>query len=218
MQLFLDTAKLEEIRPLCELGVISGVTTNPSLLAKAGRSLEEVVAEIAGLVEGPILGEVKAAAVDRTTMVEQGRAIAALHPRIAVKIPLTAQGLAATSRLSREGIAVANTLVFSPAQALLSVQAGAKYVAPFVGRLDDIGESGLELVRTIAEMFRIQKSPAKLLVASVRSPLHVVDCALAGADIATVPAGVLKQMVQHPLTDAGILRFQKDESAASGEK
>lgn len=214
----MDTAKLEEIRPLCELGVISGVTTNPSLLAKAGRSLEEVVAEIAGLVEGPILGEVKAAAVDRTTMVEQGRAIAALHPRIAVKIPLTAEGLAATSRLSREGIAVANTLVFSPAQALLSVQAGAKYVAPFVGRLDDIGESGLELVRTIAEMFRIQKSPAKLLVASVRSPLHVVDCALAGADIATVPAGVLKQMVQHPLTDAGILRFQKDESAASGEK
>lgn len=218
MQLFLDTAKLEEIRPLCELGIISGVTTNPSLLAKAGRPLEEIVSEIAGLVEGPIFGEVKASALDRNAMVEQGKAIAALHPRMVVKIPLTAEGLAATSRLSLQGIAVTNTLVFSPAQALLAVQAGAKYVAPFVGRLDDIGESGLELVRTIAEMFRIQNSPAKLLVASVRSPLHVVDCALAGADIATVPAGVLKQMVQHPLTDAGILKFQKDETAAFGEK
>lgn len=214
MQLFLDTAKLEEIRPLCKWGVIRGVTTNPSLLAKAGRPLEEVVREIAELVEGPIFGEVKATAVTCEAMVEQGRAIAGLHPRMVVKIPLTAEGLGATSILSKEGISVTNTLVFSAAQALLAAQAGARYVAPFVGRLDDIGEEGLALVRTIAEMFRVQKLETKLLVASVRSPLHVVQCALAGADIATVPANVLRQMVQHPLTDAGLARFLQDEAAA----
>ena len=211
MELFLDTAKLEEIRPLSQLGVIRGVTTNPSLLAKAGVPLEQAVREIVQLVDGPVFGEVKASALDRETMIRQGREIAGLHPRMVVKIPLTDEGLAATHVLAMEGVAVTNTLVFSAAQALLSSQAGAKYVAPFVGRLDDIGENGMELVRTIAAMFRAQKTETKLLVASVRSPLHVVECALAGADIATVPAEVLKKMLRHPLTDAGIVKFQKDE-------
>lgn len=166
MELFLDTAKLEEIRPLSQLGVIRGVTTNPSLLAKAGVPLEQAVREIVQLVDGPVFGEVKASALDRETMIRQGREIAGLHPRMVVKIPLTDEGLAATHVLAMEGVAVTNTLVFSAAQALLSSQAGAKYVAPFVGRLDDIGENGMELVRTIAAMFRAQKTETKLLVAA----------------------------------------------------
>lgn len=217
MKLFLDTANVEDIRKANELGVICGVTTNPSLIAKEGRKVEDVVKEIASIVDGPISGEVKATTLDAAGMIEEGRAIAAIHPNMVVKIPLTAEGLKAVKVLSSEGIHCNVTLIFSANQALLAARAGAAYVSPFVGRLDDISSPGVELISTIAQIFEIHDIKAEIICASVRNPIHVIDCALAGGDIATVPYSVIEMMLQHPLTDAGIKKFQDDYKKAFGE-
>ena len=211
MDLFIDTAKVEEIREANDMGIICGVTTNPSLIAKEGRDFNEVIREIVSIVDGPISGEVKATTTQAAEMVKEGRAIAAIHPNMVVKIPMTGEGLKAVKTLAAEGIKTNVTLVFTANQALLAAKAGATYVSPFLGRLDDISEHGTELIRTIAEI------RTRIIAASIRNPIHVTECALAGADIATVPYGVLKQMLAHPLTDAGIIKFQKDYQAVFGE-
>ena len=211
MKLFLDTANLEEIRWANDLGVICGVTTNPSLIAKEGRDFAQTVAEIASIVDGPISGEVKATTTDAAGMIAEGRAIAAIHPNMVVKIPMTAEGLKATKVLSAEGIRCNVTLIFTAGQALLAAKAGAAYVSPFLGRLDDIGQPGIELIRTISAIFaNYPDLDCRIIAASVRNPVHVQDCALAGADIATVPYKVIEQMLHHPLTDIGIEKFKAD--------
>ena len=217
MRFFIDTAKVEEIKKANDMGVICGVTTNPSLIAKTGRVFEEVIAEIASIVDGPISGEVKATTEDAEGMIAEGRAIAAIHPNMVVKIPMTVEGLTACKVLSSEGIAVNMTLIFSPNQALLAARAGAAYVSPFLGRLDDISQRGVDLIRDIADIFAVTDLETKIIAASVRNPIHVTDCALAGADIATVPYSVIEQMVKHPLTTAGIEKFQADYKAVFGE-
>ena len=199
------------------MGVICGVTTNPSLIAKEGRVFEEVIAEIASIVDGPISGEVKATTTDAEGMIAEGRAIAAIHPNMVVKIPMTAEGLKACKALTAEGIKTNVTLIFTANQALLAARAGATYVSPFLGRLDDISTSGVDLIRTIAEMFAVAGIETEIIAASVRHPMHVTDCALAGADIATVPYNVIEQMIKHPLTDQGIEKFQADYKAVFGE-
>ena len=204
MRFFIDTAKVEDIKKANDMGVICGVTTNPSLIAKEGRDFVEVIKEIASIVDGPISGEVKATTVDAEGMIKEGREIAAIHPNMVVKIPMTVEGLKACKVLSSEGIKTNVTLIFSANQALLAARAGATYVSPFLGRLDDISTRGVDLIRDI-------------VAASVRNPIHVTDCALAGADIATVPYSVIEQMVKHPLTDAGIAKFQADYKAVFGE-
>jgi len=215
MKFFIDTADIEEIRTAYGWGVISGVTTNPSLVAKTGRDMQEAILEICDIVDGPISAEV--ISLDRKGMIEEGRALAALHSNIVVKIPMTPEGMAATSALSAEGIDVNVTLVFSPQQALLAAQAGAAYVSPFVGRLDDIGEDGIGLVSDIAHIFNVHDIPVEIIAASIRHPKHIMDAALAGADIATVPFGVLEKCFKHPLTDSGIERFLADwEGAVKG--
>lgn len=216
MKLFLDTAKVEDIQAANDMGVICGVTTNPSLIAKEGRVFEEVIAEIASIVDGPISGEVKATTTDAEGMIAEGRAIAKIHKNMVVKIPMTAEGLKATKVLSQEGIKTNVTLVFSAAQALLAARAGAAYVSPFLGRLDDISMPGIDLVRSISEMFAVSGIKTEIIAASVRNPIHVIDCALAGADIATVPYPVICQMINHPLTDQGIEKFRKDYIAVFG--
>ena len=217
MKLFVDTAKVEDIRKANDMGVICGVTTNPSLIAKEGRDFNEVIREIASIVDGPISGEVKATTVDAEGMIKEGREIAAIHPNMVVKIPMTVEGLKALKVLSGEGIKTNVTLIFSANQALLAARAGAAYVSPFLGRLDDISTRGVDLIREIAEMFQVCGIETEIIAASVRNPIHVTDCALAGADIATVPYAVIEQMTKHPLTDAGIKKFQDDYRAVFGE-
>lgn len=217
MKFFIDTAKVEDIREANDMGVICGVTTNPSLIAKEGRDFNEVIKEITSIVDGPISGEVKATTEDAEGMIAEGREIAKIHPNMVVKIPMTAEGLKATKVLSSEGIKVNVTLIFSANQALLAARAGAAYVSPFLGRLDDINTRGVDLISEIAEIFAVAGIETEIIAASVRNPIHVTDCALAGADIATVPFNVIKQMIKHPLTDAGIVKFQNDYKAVFGE-
>ncbi len=217
MKFFIDTANVEDIRKANDMGVICGVTTNPSLIAKEGRNFNEVIKEIASIVEGPISGEVKATTTDAEGMIKEGREIAAIHPNMVVKIPMTVEGLKATKVLSSEGIKTNVTLIFSANQALLAARAGATYVSPFLGRLDDVSTPGIDLIRTIAEIFDIHGIEAEIIAASVRNPIHIIDCALAGADIATVPYKVIEQCTKHPLTDQGIEKFQADYKAVFGE-
>ena len=204
MKLFIDTANTEEIRKANDLGVICGVTTNPSLIAKEGLVFEDVIKEITSIVDGPISAEVISLEADK--MVEEAIELAKIHP----KIPMTTEGLKATKVLSSKGIKTNVTLIFSAGQALLAARAGATYVSPFVGRLDDIGQNGMDLVADIAEIFDIHGITTEIIAASIRSPLHVIDAAKAGADIATVPYKIILQMTKHPLTDNGIERFMKD--------
>ncbi len=217
MRFFIDTAKVEDIRKANDMGVICGVTTNPSLIAKEGRKFEEVIAEITSIVDGPISGEVKATTVDAEGMINEGRAIASIHPNMVVKIPMTVEGLKACKVLSSEKTAVNMTLIFSANQALLAARAGAAYVSPFLGRLDDINQRGIDLISEIVKIFEKGNLNTQIIAASIRNPIHVTDCALAGADIATVPYSVIETMVKHPLTDAGIAKFQADYRAAFGE-
>ena len=217
MKFFIDTANIEEIKKANDMGVICGVTTNPSLIAKEGRDVYEVVKEIASIVDGPISGEVKATTTDAEGMIAEGREIAKLHPNMVVKIPMTVEGLKACKVLSQEGIKVNMTLIFTANQALLCARAGAAFVSPFLGRLDDISVRGTDLISEVAEIFNIHGIETEIIAASVRHPMHVTDCALAGADIATVPYKVIEQMTHHPLTDAGIEKFQKDYLAVFGE-
>lgn len=217
MKFFLDTANTDDIRRANDMGVICGVTTNPSLIAKEGRDFNEVIKEITEIVDGPISGEVKATTTDAEGMIKEGREIAAIHPNMVVKIPMTEEGLKAVKVLSREGIKCNVTLIFSVGQALLAAMAGAAYVSPFLGRLDDISTPGVELVESIAQIFAVQGIKTEIIAASVRHPMHVVDCAAAGADICTVPMKVIEQMVHHPLTDQGIENFKKDYIAVFGE-
>ena len=205
MKFFIDTAKVEDIKAANDMGIICGVTTNPSLIAKEGRDFNEVIKEITEIVDGPISGEVKATTTDAEGMIREGREIAKIHPNKAVKV------------LSKEGIKTNVTLIFSANQALLAARAGATYVSPFLGRLDDISTDGVELIRQIADMFAVAGIDTEIIAASVRHPMHVTQCALAGADIATVPFKVLEQMTHHPLTDAGIVKFQNDYKAVFGE-
>ena len=217
MRFFIDTANVEEIRKANDMGVICGVTTNPSLIAKEGRIFEEVIAEIASIVDGPISGEVKATTVDAEGMIAEGREIAKIHPNMVVKIPMTPEGLKAVKVLSAEGIKTNVTLIFSANQALLAARAGATYVSPFVGRLDDINMAGAELIAEIADIFDIHGIETEIIAASIRTTVHVTECALAGADIATVPYKVIEQMTKHPLTTQGIEKFQADYKAVFGE-
>ena len=218
MRFFIDTANVEDIRKANDMGVICGVTTNPSLIAKEGRDFKEVIKEITSIVDGPISGEVKATTVDAEGMIAEGREIAKIHPNMVVKIPMTVEGLKAVKVLAAEGVKTNVTLVFSANQALLAARAGATYVSPFLGRLDDISMPGIDLIRTIADMFAMYDDiDTQIIAASVRNPIHVTDCALAGADIATVPYGVIEQMTKHPLTDQGIAKFQADYKAVFGE-
>lgn len=217
MKFFIDTAKVEDIQKANDMGIICGVTTNPSLIAKEGRVFEEVIAEITSIVDGPISGEVKATTLDAKGMIEEGREIAKIHPNMVVKIPMTVEGLKATKVLSSEGIKTNVTLIFSAAQALLAARAGATYVSPFLGRLDDISMPGIDLIRTIADIFEVHGIETEIIAASVRNPIHVIDCALAGADISTVPYTTLEQMTKHPLTDQGIEKFQADYKKVFGE-
>ena len=213
MKFFIDTANVDDIRKANDMGIICGVTTNPSLIAKEGRDFKEVIKEITSIVDGPISGEVKAT----TVMIEEGREIAKIHPNMVVKIPMTVEGLKAVKVLHAEGIKTNVTLIFSAAQALLAARAGATYVSPFLGRLDDISQPGIDLIETITAIFDNYGIDTEIIAASVRNPIHVTDCALAGADIATVPYAVIEQMTKHPLTDQGIEKFQKDYKAVFGE-
>ena len=212
MRFFIDTANVEDIKKANDMGVICGVTTNPSLIAKEGRDFKEVIAEIAGIVDGPISGEVKATTTDAEGMIAEGREIAKIHPNMVVKIPMTAEGLKACKALTAEGIKTNVTLVFHANQALLAARAGATYVSPFLGRLDDINVRGVDLIQEIAQIFKIAGIETQIIAASVRNPIH----ALAGADIATVPYKVIETMTKHPLTDAGIVKFQEDYRAVFG--
>ncbi|MCR5467431.1 MAG: fructose-6-phosphate aldolase [Lachnospiraceae bacterium] len=217
MEFFLDTANVEDIRKANEMGVICGVTTNPSLIAKEGRDFKEVIKEITSIVDGPISGEVKATTTDAEGMIKEGREIAAIHPNMVVKIPMTVEGLKAVKVLSAEGIKTNVTLIFTANQALLAARAGATYVSPFLGRLDDINQPGIELIEDIVTIFENYGLETEIIAASIRNTMHVRDCALAGADIATVPYSVLVQMTKHPLTDQGIEKFKKDYIAVFGE-
>lgn len=208
MKFFIDTAIVEEIRAAHDMGLVDGVTTNPSLVAKSGRDFKEVITEITTIVDGPISAEV--IALDSAGMIEEARALAKIHPNIVVKVPMTAEGLKATRILAAEDIRVNMTLVFSPLQALLAAKAGASYISPFVGRLDDVGHDGMEGVEQIRTILDNYGFTAEIIVASVRHPLHVLNAALMGADICTIPYGVLQQLVKHPLTDVGIERFLAD--------
>ena len=218
MRFFIDTANVEDIRKANDMGIICGVTTNPSLIAKEGRDFNQVIHEIASIVDGPISGEVKATTTDAEGMIREGREIAAIHPNMVVKIPMTAEGLKAIKVLSAEGIPTNCTLIFSANQALLAARAGAAYVSPFLGRLDDISQPGIDLIQTISAIFNNYPDlHCEIIAASVRNPIHVTDCALAGADIATVPYKVIEQMTKHPLTDAGIEKFKADYVKVFGE-
>lgn len=215
MKLFIDTANVDEIRSAAELGVICGVTTNPSLIAKEGKVFEDVIKEITTIVDGPISAEVVAA--DAAGMVAEARELAKIHKNIVIKIPITLEGLKAVKILSAEGIHTNVTLIFSPAQALLAAKAGATYVSPFIGRLDDISDNGMHVIEDIAEIFDIHGIKTEIIAASVRGPQDVTDAAKCGAHIATVPYKVILQMIKHPLTDNGIERFMKDWNSAFGK-
>ena len=213
MRFFIDTANVDEIREANDLGVVCGVTTNPSLIAKEGRDFIEVVKEITSIVDGPISAEV--ISLEHEGMVKEAEKLCKIHKNIVIKIPMTAEGLKATKILSSKGIKTNVTLIFSAAQALLAARAGATYVSPFVGRLDDIGQNGLELIEEIVDIFDVNGIETQIIVASVRNPIHVTQAARIGADIATVPLKVIKQMIKHPLTDRGIESFIKDWEGAS---
>ena len=217
MRFFIDTANVEEIKKANDMGVICGVTTNPSLIAKEGRDFTDVIKEITTIVDGPISGEVKATTTDAAGMIAEGREIAAIHPNMVVKIPMTVEGLKAVKVLSEEGIKTNVTLIFTPAQAILAARAGATYVSPFLGRLDDISSMGVTLIEEIVQIFDNYDLDTEIICASVRNPIHVIDCALAGADIATVPYKVIEQMTKHPLTDQGIEKFKADYEAVFGK-
>ena len=217
MKFFIDTANVDDIRKANDMGVICGVTTNPSLIAKEGRDFNEVIKEITSIVDGPISGEVKATTVDAEGMIAEGREIAAIHPNMIVKIPMTVEGLKAVKVLSAEGIKTNVTLIFSANQALLAARAGATYVSPFLGRLDDINMPGINLIEDIVQIFENYGIETEIIAASIRNTVHVTDCALAGADIATVPYAVIEQMTKHPLTDQGIVKFQQDYIKVFGE-
>ncbi|HBX48222.1 MAG TPA: fructose-6-phosphate aldolase [Clostridiaceae bacterium] len=208
MKIFIDTANVNEIREANSWGVISGVTTNPSLIAKEGRDFKEVVKEITSIVDGPISAEV--ISLDHEGMIKEARELSKIHKNIVVKIPMTIEGLKAVNILSKEGIKTNVTLIFSSAQALLAAKAGASYVSPFVGRIDDVGSEGMELIREITQIFNNYDIKTEIIAASIRSPMHVIDAAMAGADIATIPYKVLVQMTKHPLTDIGIEKFLDD--------
>lgn len=208
MKFFIDTAEVAEIKAACELGLVDGVTTNPSLIAKSGRDFREVIKEITQLVDGPISAEV--IALDAPGMLAEGRELAKMHPNIVIKVPMTGEGLKATGVFAAEGIRTNVTLIFSPLQALLAAKAGASYVSPFVGRLDDVGHDGIEGVEQIKTIFDNYGYGTEIIVASVRSPLHVLNAALVGADICTIPYSVITQLAKHPLTDIGIEKFLAD--------
>jgi transaldolase len=208
MKFFIDTANVKEIREAASIGIVDGVTTNPSLVAKEGRSLRDVITEICSIVDGPVSAE--AVSLEADKMVAEGLELAKIHPNVVVKLPMTKDGLKATKQLSGKGVKVNMTLVFSPSQALLAAKVGAAFVSPFVGRLDDISHYGMDLVGQIVTIYENYGFATEVIVASVRNPLHVVDAALAGAHIATIPFGVIDQLVKHPLTDIGIEKFLAD--------
>ncbi len=208
MKLFIDSADIDQIREANSWGIIDGVTTNPSLVAKTGRTFESALADICEVVDGPISAEV--VSTECAGMLEEGRRLAAIHPNIVVKVPMIVEGLKATKQLSSEGINVNVTLVFQPVQGLLAAKAGATYISPFVGRLDDIGEDGMEMVAILCEMLANYDYPASVLVASVRNPTHLIRGAQMGAEVATCPFSVLEQITHHPLTDIGLERFLAD--------
>ena len=208
MKFFLDTASVKEIQEAASLGLLDGVTTNPSLVAKEGRVFREVLIEICNIADGPISAEVVSLEAD--AMVKEGRELAKIHKNIVVKVPLIAEGLKATKRLAAEGIRVNVTLCFSPTQALLAAKAGAWCVSPFIGRLDDISSNGMELIRQIVTIYKNYDFKTLVLVASVRHPQHVVEAALAGGHICTMPFAIFQQMVKHPLTDIGLKKFLAD--------
>jgi transaldolase len=208
MQLFLDTASVTEIRTMWETGILDGVTTNPTLVAKEGRKFEDVLREVCALGVPSVSAEVVATDVDG--MLREGRHLREIHSSIYVKIPMTANGLRATKTLAKEGTRVNMTLVFSANQALLASKVGAAYVSPFIGRLDDQGQDGMDLIRDIVQIYRNYQSKTQVLVASVRHPVHVLEAAKIGADISTMPYAVMEKLVQHPLTDIGLARFLKD--------
>jgi transaldolase len=211
MKFFLDTANVKEIQEAASLGLLDGVTTNPSLVAKEGRSFKEMLVEICNIVDGPISAEVVSLEAD--AMVKEGKELAKIHKNIVVKVPLIAEGLKATKRMAAEGIKVNVTLCFSPTQALLAAKAGAWCVSPFIGRLDDISSNGMELIRQILTIYRNYDYKTQVLVASVRHPQHVVEAALAGGHICTMPFSIFQQMVKHPLTDSGLKKFLADWEA-----
>lgn len=208
MKLFIDTANIDEIREINSWGIISGVTTNPSLIAKEGRDLKEVVKEIASIVDGPISAEV--ISLESKGMIEEARELAKIHPNIVVKIPMTREGLKAINILSKENISTNATLIFSANQALLAAKAGASYVSPFIGRLDDIGNEGVYVIEDIVNIFYNYGIDTEIIAASIRHPGHVLQIAKTGADIATIPYKIFEQMLSHPLTDIGIEKFLKD--------
>ncbi|HAI21616.1 MAG TPA: fructose-6-phosphate aldolase [Clostridiales bacterium UBA8153] len=213
MRIFLDTANLDEIAEAAGWGVIAGVTTNPSLVAKEkGRSFPDLIAGITALVSGPVSAEVMA--LERDGMIREARELHRIAPNVVIKLPMTAEGLRAGRVLSIEGIPTNMTLVFSVGQGLLAALSGATYVSPFVGRLDDVGHAGMEVVADLVRIFQVHRLPTQVIAASIRHPQHVVEAARAGAHIATVPFGVLRQLVQHPLTDLGIARFLADSKHA----
>jgi transaldolase len=208
MKFFLDTANIDEIKDAHSMGMVDGVTTNPSLIAREGRDFEEVVKEICEIVDGPVSAEV--ISTDTEGMLKEARHLAGLHKNIVVKIPMTVDGIKATCQLTKEGIKTNVTLVFSPLQALMAAKAGATYVSPFIGRLDDLSQDGLQLIEQIAEIYANYAYETEIIVASVRNPLHVLDAALIGADIATIPYSVLGKFAAHPLTDKGLQAFLDD--------
>jgi transaldolase len=211
MKFYLDTANVKEIQEAASLGLLDGVTTNPSLVAKEGRSFREMLVEICNIVDGPISAEV--VSVEADAMVKEGKELAKIHKNIVVKVPLIAEGLKATKRMAAEGIKVNVTLCFSPTQALLAAKAGAWCVSPFIGRLDDISSNGMELIRQILTIYKNYDYKTFVLVASVRHPQHVVEAALAGGHICTMPFSIFQQMVKHPLTDIGLKKFLADWDA-----
>ncbi|HJV35073.1 fructose-6-phosphate aldolase [Geomonas sp.] len=208
MKFFIDTADVREIREANELGLVDGVTTNPSLIAKSGRRFEEVIKEITGIVDGPISAEV--ISLEHDGMISEALKLAEIHPNIVIKLPMTAEGLKATKTLHGKGIKTNVTLIFTPMQALLAAKAGATYVSPFVGRLDDISQDGMNIIGEIRSIFDNYGFDTEIIVASIRNPVHVLDSALIGADICTIPYSVMLQLAKHPLTDAGIKKFLED--------
>ena len=216
MKFFIDTANVDEIREANDMGIICGVTTNPSLIAKEGRDFNEVIKEITSIVDGPISGEVKATTVKAEDMIAEGREIAKIHPNMVVKIPMTTEGLKAVKALSAEGIKTNVTLIFSANQALLAARAGATYVSPFVGRLDDICEDGIALVGKIVEMYRYYGYTTQVLAASIRHTAHIMQCIEVGADVATCPLSAIKGLLNHPLTDSGLKKFLEDYKRVNG--
>ncbi|WP_026843055.1 fructose-6-phosphate aldolase [Citrifermentans bremense] len=208
MKFFIDTADVKEIREANELGLVDGVTTNPSLIAKSGRRFEEVIKEITGIVDGPISAEV--ISLEHDGMIAEATELAKIHPNIVIKLPMTPEGLKATKTLYKRGVKTNVTLIFTPMQALLAAKAGATYVSPFVGRLDDISQNGMGIIQEIRTIFDNYGMDAEIIVASIRNPIHVLDSALIGADVCTIPYSVMLQLAKHPLTDAGIKKFLED--------